>query len=291
MTYAARLPWTGLAPALLLCLSFVTGVPAGASEIQIDPQAVAFMGINTTGVIRPIANYTVAGSLWQTTTNSPLAFDAASFLQAQGLENPFMQALSNELGAGWSYTFNTTATIAENSFRVHTYEALAPPPPASNNDALTANGQCGGNNCVGAQFFFNYAPAGDDPTTNVHWIQILYDNYLLNGNRVVPFYEIDNNGNTAPYYDVPFAADATGFLDTPFVTGPGQRTTFDALTLLVTGPAANTPGRVTIYGGIEWGFSNQATPEPSSAVCFVLALTLFTMNKIRVARQRSAPPH
>lgn len=291
MTCAARLPWTGIAPALLVYMWFPTAVPLSASEIQVDPQAAAFLGNNTTGLIRPVANYTVAGTPWQTTTNNPLAFDSAAFLQAQGLENPFMQALSNELGAGWSYTFNTTATIAANTFRVHTYEALAPPPPASNNDALTINGLCGGNNCVGAQFFFNYAPAGDDPTANVHWVQILYDNYLLNGNRVPAFYEIDNAGNTAPYYDVPFAANANGFLDTPFVTGPGQRTTFDALTLLVTGPAADKPGQFTIFGGIEWGFSNQPTPEPGTGTIIVLAFTFLALRKILGRRRYSTPPH
>jgi hypothetical protein len=271
----------------ILGLLFASGLPLAADEIQIVPQAVAFMGINTTGVIRPLVNYMVGATPWQTTTNNPLVFDSAALLQAQGLENPFLQALSNDLGAGWSFGFNTTAVIADNTFQVHTYEPQGPPPPAANNDALTAAGLCPGNNCVGSEFFFNYVPEGDDPTANVHWVQILFDNYLLNGDRVPPFFEIDNNEGTVPYYDVPFTANATGFLDIPFVTGPGQQTIFDALTLLVTGPAPNTPGRLTIYGGIEWGWSNQPAPEPSSWILLATVL-LIAGRLVRAAKRQTA---
>jgi hypothetical protein len=94
-----------------------------------------------------------------------------------------MQALSNNLADGWSYTFTTTAVIADNTFQVHTYAAQAPRPPASNDDAFTLNGSCPAHTCTGSQFVFNYGPTGDDPTANIHWVQILYDNYLLNGTR------------------------------------------------------------------------------------------------------------
>jgi hypothetical protein len=256
-----------------------------AGEIEVAPQVVNFLGTATTGVVRPVANYTVGATNWQT-TNNPLQFDSASLLQAQGLENPFMQALSNQLGPGWSYTFNTTAVIADNTFQVHTYDAQAPPPPASNNDALTAIGVCPAANCVGTQLFFNYVPTGDDPTANIHWVQILFDNYLIGGGaaRVTPFYEIDNDGGTVPYYDVPFVADSTGFKDTPFATGPSSPTVFDALDLLVSGPAPGTPGQFTIYGGIEWGFSNQPTPEPSTVVGMAVGLAFLFTRWRRVRR-------
>jgi hypothetical protein len=271
------------------CFLLMTTIPLAADEIQIAPQAVKFMGFNTTGVVKPVVSYTVGGTSWQTTTNTPLVFDSASFLQAQGLENPFLQALSNDLGAGWSYTFNTTATIANNTFQVHTYEAQGPPPPASNNDAFTAVGYCPGNNCVGSEFFFNYVPTGDDPTTNIHWVQILYDNYLADGTRVAPFYEIDNAGGTVPYYDVPFTADSNGFLDIPFTPPPGQPTVFDALNLLVTGPPADKPGQFTVYGGIDWGWSNQVVPEPSSLVLCGTGLLCLIFITSRRQRKRLGP--
>ena len=254
-------------------LLFVSVLPLWGNEILIDPKPVKFLGLNSTGIIRPLVGYTWAGKPWKTTTNT-LGFISASTLYGQGFENAFMQALSSNLGNGWSYTFNTTAVIADNTFQVHTYEAQAPPPPASNNDALQLDSDCITNNCVGSLFFFNYVPTGDDPKTNVHWIQILYDNYN-NQMPVAPFYEIDNKGLNAPYYDGPYKADGTGFYDLAFCctkTGAGSPIIFDALTLLVTGPAADAPGQFTIYGGIEWGWTNQPAPEPSSLLLFATAL-------------------
>src|SRR5262249_14137842 len=119
---------SGTKPTLVLWVFSACVLPA--SEIQVTPQVVNFQGTATTGVVRTVANYTVGTTIWQT-TNNPLQFDSASFLQAQALENPFLQALSNQLATGWSYTFNTTAVIADNTFQVHTYDAQAPPPPAS----------------------------------------------------------------------------------------------------------------------------------------------------------------
>ena len=215
-------------------------------------------------------------------------FVSASTLSGEGMENPFMQALSNELGAGWSYDFNTAAAIADNSFMVHTYEALAPTPPASNNDAFVAAGESGcvtNNNCVGSEFYFTYKPTGDDPTTNVHWVQILYDNYA-GGKQVPPFYEIDNNGGTVPYYDVPFAANSSGYLDLPFTRRPGDQTIFDSLLLLVSGPAPGSPGKFTIYGGLTWGWSNQPVPvpEPASWSLLLAAAGVLAVTAIRKTR-------
>jgi hypothetical protein len=258
-----------------LLLVGVAVVPSYANVIQVTPQPAnpdKFLGRQTTGVVRPIVGYTVGGKRWTTTTN-PLGFETAATLAAQGLENPFLQALSNNLGAGWSFNFNTTAVIADNTFQVHTYEALAPTPPASNSDAFavspagTGSRACAtNNNCVGSEFYFVYNATGGDPKTNVHWVQVLYDNYDSANNTVPPFYEIDNNGGTVPYYDFVFRANDKGYVDIPFraTPGPSQRTLFDAMLFLVTGPPANMPGQFTIFGAIDWGWSNQPTPEPSS---------------------------
>lgn len=266
--------------AVLGCAIALISTLALADPIQLVPQPSnpdQFMGQKTTGVIRPTANYKVGATPWQTTTN-PLGFISASTLSAEGLENPFLQALSNNLGSGWSYEFNTTATIADNSFQVHTYEALAPTPPASNGDAFVGNKPTcvTNNNCVGAQFYFNYKPTGDDPKTNIHWVQVLYDNYDDNNKTVPAFYEIDNNGLSVPYYDKPFTADATGFYDLPYRGGVlGDATTFDALTLLVSGPDAGSPGKFTIYGGLTWGWHTSAVPEVESL--WLMALGGFVM--------------
>lgn len=261
----------------LACVVMTLSAAVFADPIQVAPQPTnpdVFMNQKTTGVIRPTVNYTAGGNNWQNTTN-PLNFVSASTLNAQGLENPLLQALSNNLGAGWSYNFNTAANIADNSFQVHTYTALAPTPPASNGDGFVGNKpNCvTNNNCVGSQFYFTYNPTGDDPTSNLHWVQLLYDNWDNNNNTVPAFYEIDNNGGTVPYYDEPFTANSSGFYDLPFrsahLTDP---TTFDALTLLVSGPDATKPGTFTIYGGIEWGWHTSMVPEVDGLYLMTLGL-------------------
>lgn len=245
-----------------------------ADPIQLAPQGNnpdVFKGIQTTGVIRPVVNYRVAGSPWQTTTKS-LAFDSAEFLKAQGNENPWLQTLNN-FDNGWTFRFNTDITIADNTFQIHTYEPQGPFPPASNGDAFAAAAennpdpffaQCGANNnCVGAEFYFEYKPTGADPKGDIRWIQVIFDNFTGGS------FSVDNKSAApAPYYGG--AANANGFLDIPAIVGPGSPHTFDALLLLVTGPA--TPGEVTIYGGLEWGWSNQPTPAPATLILLASGL-------------------
>ena len=65
-------------------------------------------------------------------------------------------------------------------------------------------------------------------------------------------------------------------------TGDPQFWTADLY--LVTGPAANTAGQVTIYDGIQWGWVNDL-PEPSTFV--LISLGTFGLF-IHVVRFRKA---
>jgi len=216
-------------------------------------------------------------------------FDSASTLQSEGLANPFLQALSNGVFSSWTFNYNTAVTLADNSFQVGTYDAQGPPPPPSNNAALP--GECTSvNTCVGSEFFLNYVPTGNDPTTNIHWVQIVFANYTPQNGRGSPGYLVDvaddlKIGSLAitPYYDAGFAANTTSFLDIPFMTGADQPTDFDALTLLVSGPSSSdfTAGQVTIFGGVQWGWSNEDVPEPSSVV-FLVPVLLVLAQLIRM---------
>ncbi|HEX6897609.1 MAG TPA: hypothetical protein VF146_20155 [Bryobacteraceae bacterium] len=282
MDYAKAIPV--LLPLVLINLA--SGLRA--DQIQINPQAQVQFGIPTTGQIVPVVNYMVGANPWQTTTD-PLVFDSASTLQSQGLSNPFLQELSSGLGAGWSFDFNTGVSLADNTFQIGTYDAQGPAPPTNNRDALANANLCTANNCVGTEFAMNYVPTGSDPTSNVHWVQILLVNFLTNGAATLPFYLIDNDGGSVPYYDSVFAAGPTGFLDLPFIITPGAMRDFEALTLLVTGPPKDTPGQFTIYGGVQWGWSNQradpvATPEPIHGALFV-TLFLIAIQVLRVWRR------
>jgi hypothetical protein len=77
---------------------------------------------------------------------------------------------------------------------------------------------------------------------------------------------VDNGlspGGRAPYYDDGAAANNRNLLDAPGRfdhTGDPHFWTADLY--LVTGPAANTPGQVTIYGGIQWGWVNDLPALP-----------------------------
>ena len=273
------------------CLLFAIAA-LQADPIKVVPQPNnpdTFQDVQTTGVVRPAAFYDLVGTPWSTTTN-PLGFECACLLAAQGNENPFIQTLNN-FGGGWSFTFAPTVNIADNSFLVHTYEAEAPPPPFSNSDAFTAAGDintfvnncANNNNCVGSEFYLTYSATGDDPNKNVHWIQLLYDNV---GNK--PMYSVDTLDPASPYYDSAGTATAGGFFDLPGTNHAGSPHFFDALLLLVSGPT--NPGEVTIYGGVDWGWSNQQVPEPSSVVLCGLALVaLFWGRMSRLVLALAAP--
>ena len=271
-----------------------------ADVIQLNPQAATAFGFSLPGVINPVVDYTVGGQAWQTTTD-PLVYDSASTLESEGLANPFLNALSSGLFPGaWTFGYNTAA-LADNTFQVGTYEAQGPPPPVSNTNQVNNAGCPSPNSCVGSAFFLNYVPTGNDPTANIHWVQIVLASYTVNGRIPTPQYSIDvvNADRVAqfaitPYYDAGFAANSSSFLDIPFITGPDQPTDFDALTLLVSGP--NTfGGNFTIYGGVQWGWSNEVVPRPNavtaapepSSVVFLVPILLVLAQIIR-KRTRAA---
>jgi hypothetical protein len=277
---------------------------ASADPIQVAPQKIpdTFLNYETTGIISPIAVYNTGKIRWVTAT-MPLGFESASLLEAEGNENPYLQALNN-FGGGWTYTFNTTATIADNTFQVHTYQAQAPQPPAANNLAYRKGADSGSagdagcvesNNCTGAEFYVRYNPTGDDPTKNVHWIQVIDDggDFTVDAGVVINIVKGKPMVVLAPYYDDGMhTANATGFLDFPTNFNAHTPSTFSAELFLVTGPAIDTPALVTIYGAINWGWSNQPmplnVPEPATVFLFVAGLPLVYIAHWRSRRQRRA---
>ena len=275
--------------------SLLTGLvfavlPAQGDPIQLVPQGKPdrFQGIKTTGTISSIAKYKVGNVGWYTSTK-PLSFASADLLAAQGNENPFLQTLAN-FGNGWTFTFATNTVLADNTFQIHTYQAQAPKPPASNVAAFAAYTgpdplykRClNKNNCVGAEFYFTYShPKGSNNPMNVNWIQVLYTNTM--GPAA---YVVDNGGQADPYYPT---SDSDGLFDFPITNTPDESDFFDAMTFLVAGPAADKPGEVTIYGAVDWGYSTQPNPEPDSLLLIVsgivmlslLARTRLTLSQIR----------
>jgi hypothetical protein len=271
--------------ARLICLFVVVSVTVSlAGPIQIAPKAVTFMGYDTPGTIQNHINYTFDGNGW-TNDNNPLAFVDASALSALGLENPYFQTLSN-FGGGWTFVFNTTAVIADNTFKIQTYDVQGPTPPATNADAfalaapkLPFKQNCIDNNdCVGNELQLAYSASGDDPPANatLHWIQVL-DNNL----RDAGSFRIDNPGSSSPYYYDKSPAGPAGYLDIPSNNDAGTPHFFNAQLYLVTGPAANNPGQVTIYGALDWGWHNDPVPEPGTVLLCLVSLA--AIRRVRTA--------
>lgn len=252
----------------ILKLTFLLPAFAGllaAESIPVEPLATTVGGIDTTGTIQTAVYYTVGGNTWMNLANG-LNYQTASDLSGQGLEDPYLQALSNNLATGWTYAV-ANQNLTDGSLIVQTYDVQAPTPPATNSDAFALAAPSNpfslncvnNNNCVGEEFEVGYDQQVDDPSENIHWVQVLYTN--LTGN---PTWLIDNGGGTVPYYDFNGAADATDFLDLPGINRPGQQWFFDAEDYLVQGPDAADAGQFTILGAVDYGWANSPTPEPAT---------------------------
>lgn len=270
--------------ALLLCAA-VRPLSAGPVQIAPQPKNPDKVGnYPTTGIIDPSIVYTTGGKKW-TTTTIPIGFLSAAMLAAQGNENPYVQALNN-FGMGWTFTFAPDVTLADESLLVHTYQAQGPTPPASNNLAFRLGADAGqigdatcvkNNNCTGAEFYVAYNPSGPDPTNDVHWVQVIDDGSEFHPDIGTVLKTVKGKPTVVPipyYDDGEHTANDRAFVDFPFTREIDTPSVFDATLFLVSGPSAETPGLVTIYGAITWGWSNQPIPEPATVLLFGAGLGL-----------------
>lgn len=204
-------------------------------------------GFTTSGVYDFSDNYTIGTTNWVCNLRParPTEINNTSGV------NFFSTLNTWATGTNWSFV-SAVNTLSADSLVVHTYDAQGTP------------------GRVGAEFHVEYVPHAGDPTTNVHWIQVVTDNHSITagggGGHGVPEKIVDNPfspGNRAPYYDDGGAANGTHFYDFPGRTDAGASHTWDAELFLVTGPAANAAGQVTLYRtGISWGWEN--TPAPGT---------------------------
>ncbi len=173
----------------------------------------------------------------------------------------FFTTLNTWAGAsGWTFQ-SAVNTLTDNSLKIRTYDVQG-----------TATR-------IGAEFHVEYVPAGADPTANVHWIQVIRNNHNLATGYGNLDLKVDNLGSTSPYYDHLGAATNREFYDFP---GRTQNLTqyhyWDAELFLATGPAAGSPGAVTLYRtGMRWGW--EAVPTPGS-------LALLGMTGLVAGRRR-----
>ncbi|MEX2113086.1 MAG: PEPxxWA-CTERM sorting domain-containing protein [Pirellulales bacterium] len=114
------------------------------------------------------------------------------------------------------------------------------------------------------------------------WSQGLYDNYLLDGSIIAPFYEMDVSTApgvwTPPVY--PFQYEDERFYDFP--KGPFDGAFFEADAFL--SKVNYTTRTLTIFDGVEYGFYLYAieVPEPATWALMLVGLVLVPL----AARQR-----
>lgn len=149
---------------------------------------------------------------------------------------------------GWSYS-TAVSKLSRRTIHVKTYDAQG-----------TATR-------VGAEIHVLYKPRSGDPSTNIHWVQVLGTNHSLrppsgHGNSAT-YVDIPGTATT-PYYDDGYAADAGNcaagcdFYDFPGRSDAGADHNWEATTFLVQGPAIGSgPGAITfLRPGFKWGWIN-----------------------------------
>ena len=231
------------AAAALLALSL-----SGCSVIRNDFGSETVFGRTTSGLYDATDTYVVNLLLCE----ARLAPEQVTAVP--GTTGNFFDVLSAQFptGAGWSYV-SARRRLSRGTILVRTYDVQGSPTR------------------VGAELHVKYQPRRADPSTNIHWIQVITNNHDLKTN---PGH--GNPGNsvdipaaaTTPYYDDGYAADSgtcspsCDFYDFPGRVDTARDHTWQAVTFIVQGPAVGAgPGRITfLRPGFRWGWENSCTP-------------------------------
>jgi hypothetical protein len=266
-----------------LAVFLVCIMPAyGASIVTTNYQMIAVpfaKGTPTTTGYLASQRYMVGPTPWVNALNpvTPQNVTSANVLPFQTsivAQNDFeVLAAAFPASAGYSYK---SGVLAPGSLTVQTYEAQ------------------GTSARVGAEFYVSYTAVNTatitDPTMNLHWIQIVSDNDNITNNPGYGNNEltVDNPfspGGRSPYYDDGGAATSgtspIAFYDFPGRTDTGDKISWEADLFLVTGPPAGTPGLITIYNGVEWGWNNYPAPVPLPSALLLFGPALAGIGLVR----------
>lgn len=162
---------------------------------------------------------------------------------------------------GRNYTFVSAVNgLSDNSLKIHTYDVKH-----------DATGQ-------GVEIDIEYVPGANDPTTNVHWIQVVRNNFNITAPNAADrgpgkFEQVVDIAGTAtsPYYDDGFAADSRNFYDFPS-RDPAVTMFWEAELFLVTGPAPGAGGTISLYRpGLRWGWETTVEMVPAPGGLALLA--------------------
>lgn len=265
-----------------LCALLALGAANGiCGPVVYDLTARTIFGFDTTGQHRVTDTYQTGpngvGTSW-TGTVSLLPVNPIDERGTAGLPTNFFDVLSAAFGPGWTYASAATP-LTDGSIKIETYDALS----SKSNGA--GSGMC--SPCAGAEIDVQYVPGVGDPTANMHWIQVILDNNSLTPPNLGPG-NIENIVDTkstqqSPYYEDGYAANSRNLLDLPS-RFDYQSTTWLADLFLVSGPSlpvnggAVTPGLITFYGGLEYGWTD-SVPEPASFGLFAAGALLIYLRR------------
>lgn len=251
----------------------LTGVPAFAFSIsgplsrQPLPsfQKVNYSSNGQTGIIEvKTKNYAQL---------SPLAPSIDNFLQT--LRHEYRNS-PGDSGITWNFT--AAQQELTGGFYIGEYYACAPNVgyPCGSRVGITGNQGVDPSQSVGSALSLFYSPGVNDPVvdSNLHWIQVVtakmderrpvekVDNDSELPFRIPPYYQ-----NTERVNDSQTGTPLLRFLDTPQRMDVTKNWDWSALLYLVketTDPGNPKTKNVTVYNGIEWGWTSKFTPPKTS---------------------------
>ncbi len=241
-------------------------ISAQAQIVITDYKSKSVFGFTTSGLYDPTDLYQVGAQDW-----------VANLLPLQvtyrrAVSDNFFQVLSTAYpGASGLRYASAVNQLSAGSLVVHTYDVIGTP------------------NRVGAELHLEYIPGGNDPTANMHWIQVVKNNHASGQPHGTPANNVDNGaspGGRSPYYDDGGAANGRDFYDFPRRPDGNQSHIWQAELFLVSGPPPGMEGLITFHGGVVWGWENHPVPEPSTiwfAAGFILLLLIKTLRARRSA--------
>lgn len=206
---------------------------------------------------------------------------------------------------GWTFNFTTGDTLTTQLSNPQLYFAWAVTDPQVNDFQGNSQGRPISNQDAGGAYFeFKYTPEGQDPTTNVDFLQLFRQSF--DGGATWEYF-VDNGGSkTTPFYvqsggvggttlkgsgtlgdgadwmlddsvDCENGFDAgTGSCKAPTLPNDELITSSEVQfeVLVATDSVSGTDHTVTLYSGYSWGYnySNTDTPEPAAGLLCGLAL-------------------
>jgi hypothetical protein len=222
-------------------LALVAVATSGCHVVVPNLGSATVFGYTTSGVLDTQEPYAVGTSSCETDVYPSPIFPT----EVAAPTAAYLGTLSAALP---SWTFNTAAsTLSDKAIEIKTYDAV------------------GTSTQVGVWIHAHYSPHDSDPTSNLHWIQVLTTNHGLRGSGhgpIVTYTDVAGYATaTDPYYDTGYAADSSDILDEPNRSDTSQDHTWEATTFLVTGPDNGAAsGTVTIQvPGYNWGWQNTCT--------------------------------